>query len=136
MKPDLIIKPGYYFSLNRNNKDPFIEMEVKGFMRGSDFRNNTFRMFQYLQSMNLNKLLIKAREMRMIDMENRNWLENYFLPYATSNGLHTVCFEKPEDSYAFISLELVMFRMPEDKLRGAYYTDVKEARNWLNSQLK
>lgn len=125
------LNEGFQFSLNKSSHEPFIEMEVKGFMRGKAFKENTMRMFFLLKESGVNKLLIKTKDLLLIDYENRRWVEKEFLPFVTSQGLRAVSFVKPENYLGMLSLEEVMFQMPEERLKGAYYESEQEARYWL-----
>ena len=123
--------PEYMFSLSHLPFTSFITMKVQGLMEGTDFRKNTLEMFEQLKKFNLNKVLVDCYEMKYISYNDCTWLEEEFLPYATSNGFQAVSFIKPNEPHARLCIENVMLSEAGNKMKAAWFEKPAEAKEWI-----
>jgi hypothetical protein len=118
------------FHLSYHSGASYIVMEIEGFMEGNVFRKNTGKMLEFLKEKKVNKLLVNACHMRLIRLEDAEWLINSFLPGAIRDGFKVCSFIKPLDYHARLSIENVMYKIPST-FQAAWFEKREEAEQWL-----
>jgi hypothetical protein len=121
----------YSFRLSFDAEVPCVVMEITGFMEGEAFKGNTEKMYNLLMRNEASKLVIDGDGMKLIRSEDCEWVEKYFLPKALTQGLRSVAFIKPKDTFAQTTLENVVYQIPVPLLNAAWFNSIDEAKNWL-----
>jgi|GEM_PF-3071033 len=124
----------FKFSLSYYPSTSYIVMQVDGYMEGKSFRDNTLKMLNYLKRFTISKVLVDIKNLKFISSNDCEWLEQEFLPYATSEYFKAVSFIKPNSLHACNCIENVMYQIPEGKLKGAWFEDFNKAQNWIEEQ--
>lgn len=121
----------YTFELSYDHQLSCVVMKIEGFMEGEIFRNNTEKMLALLKEKKTNKVLVIAKEMKFIRLEDCKWLENEFLPRAIREGFRVCSFVKPLDYHAMLSIENIIYQIPLPLMEAAWFNKEQEARDWI-----
>ncbi len=69
--------------------------------------------------------------MKIIAMEDQQWLNEEFLPRATKFGFKAIAIIKPDHYFNKVAVETISYKVDKDKLTINFFDNTKEAREWL-----
>lgn len=117
-----------YFDARINS----VVMEWNGYATSKQFKEGTELMLNTLIKNNCSKVLADIKDMKIIAMEDQQWLTEEFLPRATKFGFKAIAIIKPDHYFNKVAVETISYKADKDKLTINFFDNTKEARDWLN----
>ena len=117
-----------YFDARINS----VVMEWNGYATSKQFKEGTELMLNTLIKNNCSKVLADIKDMKIIAMEDQQWLTEEFLPRATKFGFKAIAIIKPDHYFNKVAVETISYTADKDKLTINFFDNTKEARDWLN----
>ena len=109
-----------------------VVMEWDGYATSKQFKQGTELMLNTLIKNNCSKVLADIKDMKIIAMEDQQWLNDEFLPRATTFGFKAIAIIKPDYYFNKVAVETISYKVDKDKLTINFFDNVNEAREWLN----
>ena len=109
-----------------------VVMEWDGYATSKQFKQGTELMLNTLIKNNCSKVLADIKDMKIIAMEDQQWLNDEFLPRATTFGFKAIAIVKPDYYFNKVAVETISYKVDKDKLTINFFDNVDEAREWLN----
>ena len=109
-----------------------VVMEWDGYATSKQFKQGTELMLNTLIQNSCSKVLADIKDMKIIAMEDQQWLNEEFLPRATSFGFKAIAIVKPDYYFNQVAVETISYKVDKDKLTINFFDNIEEARNWLN----
>ncbi|ELR71674.1 hypothetical protein C900_02410 [Fulvivirga imtechensis AK7] len=107
----------------------------EGYVSSIDFREGTEMMLNLLIENRTSKVLANIKDMLLIDKEDQQWLQNYFLPRAMRFGFRTLAIVKPTSYFNLAAIEEISTGIREKEFKIELFDSVKDAQNWLSREL-
>jgi len=108
-----------------------VVMEWNGYATSKQFKQGTELMLNTLIKNNCSKVLADIKDMKIIAMEDQQWLNEEFLPRATKFGFKAIAIIKPDHYFNKVAVETISYKADKDKLTINFFDNTKEAREWL-----
>src|SRR5213080_2093815 len=87
------------YSITFDADVPCVVMKWTGFANSRQFRKGTERMLQMLIKNNASKVVADLREMRIIKIQDQEWILNDFLPQALKFNFRALAFITSTDFF-------------------------------------
>jgi len=108
-----------------------VVMEWNGYATSKQFKEGTELMLNTLIKNNCSKVLADIKDMKIIAMEDQQWLNEEFLPRATKFGFKAIAIIRPDYYFNKVAVETISYKADKDKLTINFFDNTKEAREWL-----
>jgi hypothetical protein len=109
-----------------------VVMEWDGYATSKQFKQGTELMLNTLIKNNCIKVLADIKDMKIIAMEDQQWLNEEFLPRATKFGFKAIAIIKPDYYFNKVAVETISYKVDKDKLTINFFDNADEAREWLS----
>ena len=109
-----------------------VVMEWDGYATSKQFKQGTELMLNILIKNNCSKVLADIKDMKIIAMEDQQWLNEDFLPRATTFGFKAIAIVKPDYYFNKVAVETISYKVDKDKLTINFFDNAKDAREWLS----
>ena len=106
-------------------------MEWNGYSTSSQFREGTEMMLRTLVNNRASKVLADIKEMKIIGMEDQQWLNTDFLPRAINAGFKAIAIINPAYYFNKVAVESISYKVDKDKLTINFFDNVQDAKEWL-----
>jgi hypothetical protein len=77
-------------------------------------------------------VLADIKDMKIIAMEDQQWLNEEFLPRATKFGFKSIAIVKPDFYFNKVAVETISYKVDKDKLTINFFDNIDEAKEWLS----
>jgi len=108
-----------------------VVMEWNGYATSKQFKQGTELMLNMLIKNNCSKVLADIKDMKIIAMEDQQWLNEEFLPRATTFGFKAIAIVKPHYYFNKVAVETISYKVDKEKLAINFFDNSQEAREWL-----
>ena len=108
-----------------------VVMEWNGYATSKQIKEGTELMLNTLIKNNCSKVLADIKDMKIIAMEDQQWLNEEFLPRATKFGFKAIAIIRPDYYFNKVAVETISYKADKDKLTINFFDNTKEAREWL-----
>jgi len=88
-------------------------------------------MLNTLIQNNCSKVLADIKDMKIIAMEDQQWLNEEFLPRATTFGFKAIAIVKPNYYFNQVAVETISYKADKDKLTINFFDNIEDAKAWL-----
>jgi hypothetical protein len=119
------------YTIYFDEKKQHVVMEWNGYATSRQFRDGTELMLNTLIQHKATKVLADIRNMKIIGLEDQQWLESDFLPRATRFGFKTIAIIQPKAYFNKVAVETVSYKVDKEKLTINFFDDVEKACEWL-----
>lgn len=109
-----------------------VVMEWDGYATSKQFKQGTELMLNILIKNNCSKVLADIKDMKIIAMEDQQWLNEEFLPRATKFGFKAIAIIKPKYYFNKVAVETISYKADKDKLTINFFDNRDEAKEWLS----
>jgi SpoIIAA-like len=109
-----------------------VVMEWNGYATSKQFKQGTELMLNMLIKNNCSKVLADIKDMKIIAMEDQQWLNEEFLPRATTFGFKAIAIVKPNYYFNKVAVETISYKVDKEKLTINFFDNSEEAREWLS----
>ena len=109
-----------------------VVMEWDGYATSKQFKQGTELMLNTLIQNNCSKVLADIKDMKIIAMEDQQWLNEEFLPRATTFGFKAIAIVKPNYYFNQVAVETISYKVDKDKLTINFFDKIEEAKTWLS----
>lgn len=109
-----------------------VVMEWNGYATSKQFKQGTELMLNMLIKNNCSKVLADIKDMKIIAMEDQQWLNEEFLPRATTFGFKAIAIVKPHYYFNKVAVETISYKVDKEKLTINFFDNTEEAREWLS----
>jgi hypothetical protein len=109
-----------------------VVMEWDGYATSKQFKQGTELMLNTLIKNSCTKVLADIKDMKIIAMEDQQWLNEEFLPRATKFGFKAIAIIKPDYYFNKVAVETISYKVDKDKLTINFFDNTNEAREWLS----
>ena len=106
--------------------------EWNGYATSKQFKQGTELMLNMLIKNNCSKVLADIKDMKIIAMEDQQWLNEEFLPRATTFGFKAIAIVKPNYYFNKVAVETISYKADKEKLTINFFDNVEEAKEWLS----
>src|SRR5436190_1953329 len=89
------------------------------------------RMLNTLIQNNCSKVLADIKDMKIIAMEDQQWLNEEFLPRATTFGFKAIAIVKPDYYFNQVAVETISYKVDKEKLTINFFDNIDDAKAWL-----
>lgn len=117
-----------YFDAEINS----VVMEWNGYATSKQFKQGTELMLNMLIKNNCSKVLADIKDMKIIALEDQQWLNEEFLPRATTFGFKAIAIVKPHYYFNKVAVETISYKVDKEKLTINFFDNSEEAREWLS----
>ncbi|WP_040496435.1 hypothetical protein [Fulvivirga imtechensis] len=123
------------YQIQFDSQNQWVTMLWEGYVSSIDFREGTEMMLNLLIENRTSKVLANIKDMLLIDKEDQQWLQNYFLPRAMRFGFRTLAIVKPTSYFNLAAIEEISTGIREKEFKIELFDSVKDAQNWLSREL-
>jgi len=109
-----------------------VVMEWDGYATSKQFKQGTELMLNLLIKNNCSKVLADIKDMKIIAMEDQQWLNEEFLPRATTFGFKAIAIVKPNYYFNQVAVETISYKVDKDKLTINFFDNIEDAKAWLS----
>jgi hypothetical protein len=109
-----------------------VVMEWNGYATSKQFKQGTELMLNMLIKNKSSKVLADIKDMKIIAMEDQQWLNEEFLPRATTFGFKAIAIVKPHYYFNKVAVETISYKVDKEKLTINFFDNSEEAREWLS----
>ena len=109
-----------------------VVMEWDGYATSKQFKQGTELMLNTLIKNNCSKVLADIKDMKIIAMEDQQWLNEEFLPRATTFGFKAIAIVKPNYYFNQVAVETISYKVDKDKLKINFFDNIGDAKEWLS----
>jgi len=109
-----------------------VVMEWDGYATSKQFKQGTELMLNTLIKNNCSKVLADIKDMKIIAMEDQQWLNEEFLPRATKFGFKAIAIIKPNYYFNKVAVETISYKADKDKLTINFFDNIDVAKAWLS----
>lgn len=109
-----------------------VVMEWDGYATSKQFKQGTELMLNILIKNNCSKVLADIKDMKIIAMEDQQWLNEEFLPRATKFGFKAIAIIKPNYYFNKVAVETISYKADKNKLTINFFDNIDEAKEWLS----
>lgn len=107
-------------------------MEWTGFSSSSQFREANEAVLKLIRDTNANKIIADIRNMKIITIQDQQWLYQNWLPRTIRAGVEFVAIVESEDFFNRLSVDNVVQKI-DDQLIIKYFKSVLGAKGWLKN---
>lgn len=107
-------------------------MKWNGFSSSIEFRKANEDVLQKLQANASYKLIADLRQMKIIALQDQQWLYNNWLPRAITAGLSFVAIVESDDYFNRLTVDAVSQKI-DDKITIRYFNNILSARSWIRN---
>lgn len=111
-----------------------VVMEWQGLATSQEFRQGSEEMRQMVYNQGITRVLADLTHMKLIALQEREWLLNDFLPRVLEAGLKTIAFVRSSDYHNQLSIGTVVYEIDPEQLEVAYFESRSEAEAWLKNE--
>lgn len=108
-----------------------VMMEWQGYATSREFREGSEEMLALLSENTASKVLANLTHMKLIALQEREWLMQSFLPRLLAAGLKAIAFVRSNDYYNQLSICTVIYEIDPSQLAVEYFYNVPDAENCL-----
>ena len=108
-----------------------VVMEWNGYATSKQFKEGTELMLNTLIKNNCSKVLADIKDMKIIAMEDQQWLNEEFLPRATKFGFKAIAIIRPDYYFNKVAVETISYKADKDKLTINFFDNIDDAKAWL-----
>ena len=112
-----------------------VVMEWNGYATSKQFKEGTELMLNTLIKNNCSKVLADIKDMKIIGMEDQQWLNEEFLPRATTFGFKAIAIIKPDYYFNKVAVESISYKADKNKLTINFFDNREEAKEWLGNMV-
>lgn len=109
-----------------------VVMEWNGYATSKQFKQGTELMLNMLIKNNCSKVLADIKDMKIIAMEDQQWLNEEFLPRATTFGFKAIAIIRPDFYFNKVAVESISYKADKEKLAINFFDNKIEAIEWLS----
>lgn len=109
-----------------------VVMEWNGYATSKQFKQGTELMLNMLIRHNCSKVLADIKDMKIIAMEDQQWLNEEFLPRATTFGFKAIAIIRPDFYFNKVAVESISYKADKEKLTINFFDNMIEAKEWLS----
>ena len=109
-----------------------VVMDWDGYATSKQFKQGTELMLNTLIQNNCSKVLADIKDMKIIAMEDQQWLNEEFLPRATTFGFKAIAIVKPNYYFNQVAVETISYKVDKDKLKINFFDNIGDAKEWLS----
>ena len=109
-----------------------VVMDWDGYATSKQFKQGTELMLNTLIQNSCSKVLADIKDMKIIAMEDQQWLNEEFLPRATTFGFKAIAIVKPDYYFNQVAVETISYKVDKDKLTINFFDNLEEAKTWLS----
>jgi hypothetical protein len=109
-----------------------VVMEWDGYATSKQFKQGTELMLNTLIKHKCSKVLADIKDMKIIAMEDQQWLNEEFLPRATTFGFKAIAIVRPDFYFNKVAVETISYKVDKDKLTINFFDNIDEAKEWLS----
>lgn len=110
-----------------------VVMEWQGYASSREFREGSEKMLTLLLENKASSVLADLTRMKLIALQDREWILQSFLPRLLAAGLRAIAFVRSHDYYNQLSIGTVVYEIEPSQLAVEYFYSVPEAESWLKS---
>lgn len=107
-------------------------MEWTGFSNKEQFREANEAVLQLLKNTSAKKILADVRHMKIISLQDQQWLYQEWFPRVTKAGLAYAAIVESEDFFNRLTVDNIVQKV-NDQLTVKYFDTLLGARFWLKS---
>lgn len=107
-------------------------MEWTGFSSSSQFREANEAVLKLIRDTNASKIIADIRNMKIITIQDQQWLYQNWLPRTIRAGVEFVAIVESEDFFNRLSVDNVVQKI-DDQLTVKYFKSVLGAKGWLKN---
>ncbi len=108
-----------------------VVMDWDGYATSKQFKQGTELMLNTLIQNHCSKVLADIKDMKIIAMEDQQWLNEEFLPRATTFGFKAIAIVKPKYYFNQVAVETISYKVDKEKLTINFFDDIEDAKAWL-----
>ena len=108
-----------------------VVMDWDGYATSKQFKQGTELMLNTLIQNHCSKVLADIKDMKIIAMEDQQWLNEEFLPRATSFGFKAIAIVKPNYYFNQVAVETISYKVDKAKLTINFFDNIEDAKAWL-----
>ena len=108
-----------------------VVMDWDGYATSKQFKQGTELMLKTLIQNHCSKVLADIKDMKIIAMEDQQWLNEEFLPRATSFGFKAIAIVKPNYYFNQVAVETISYKVDKAKLTINFFDNIEDAKAWL-----
>lgn len=108
-----------------------VVMEWYGYATSKQFKEGTELMLNTLIKNNCSKVLADIKDMKIIGMEDQQWINEVFLPRATKFGFKAIAIVRPASYFNNVAVESISYKVDKDKLTINFFDNIEGAKTWL-----
>jgi hypothetical protein len=109
-----------------------VVMEWQGLTNSKQFREGSEEMLRLLRKHGVSRVLADLTLMKLISMNDREWVVKDFYHRALASGLRTIAFVRSIDYHNQLSIGTVVYELDTSQLGVEYFYDRQEAESWLS----
>lgn len=110
-----------------------VVMEWDGYATSEQFKEGTELMLNTLIQHNTSKVLADIKDMKIIGMQDQQWLDTHFLPRAVKFGFNAIAIIRPDSYFNKVAVESVSYKVDKEKLTINFFDNTDDAKNWLKN---
>ena len=115
-----------------NSELQAIEYEWKGvFFQGKPLEMVYNKIIEFIELKKTNAIIVDARNMRIVTVEDQSWIVENWYPRAFKSGLNKQVFIVERYSFGETSLKKIVNILPADKIVTDYVHVYKNAVDWI-----
>jgi hypothetical protein len=107
-------------------------VQWQGYATSSQFRKIAESQLQLMEEYSYNKILTDNTNMKVVSMEDQEWIVNNWLPRALKAGYIACATITSKDYFSRIAIENVITKVG-DQLTVQYFDNVEDAADWLKN---
>jgi len=107
-------------------------MEWRGYANSQEFKEGTELMLNTLIKNKTFKVLADIKDMKLIGMDDQQWINSIFLPRATEFGFKVLAIVQPEFYFNKVAVENIANNVDKNKLSIKFFPNLEQAREWLS----
>jgi hypothetical protein len=116
-----------------NAVENYVVMQWNGYATSNQFREGTELMLNTLIQHKSTKVLADIRSMKIIGMEDQQWLEKDFIPRAVKFGFEALAIIQPTAYFNKVAVETVSYKVDKEKLSISFFDNMASAKEWLKN---
>lgn len=119
------------YTIAFDEKLDMVVMEWNDYATSREFREGTEFMLDLLIKHNCSRVLADIRDMTIIGLEDRTWMENDFLPRAIRQGFKYIAITTPTSYFNKVAVEDISYKIDKKKLTLHFCETLEQGKQWL-----
>lgn len=107
-------------------------IRIYGYVEGETLRSPCNKAIEIMISMRSSRLITDSREMKALRQEDQRWVDDDWRPRVRVAGLRRNAILLPKSVVAKLTVTAIVKKF--DAVQFAYFSELDEARKWLNQQ--